>query len=85
MTKRRLANYRKTIVSAIGAVLTWAGAAYVPDGNVERAEWYVLAVALAGTLGVYVAPNESYPEPEHEYDEADPQRLSRLAKRLRDI
>ena len=54
---KTLAVYRKTIVAGIGALLTWAGTAYVPDGHVSRAELYVLAVALATAGGVYVAPN----------------------------
>lgn len=52
-----LAVYRKAIMAAAGSVLTWAGAAYVPDGHIGRAEWYALAIALATVGGVYVAPN----------------------------
>ena len=55
--KVTLAEYRKTVVAAVGAVLTWAGVAYVPDGHVDRFEWYALALALATAAGVYVAPN----------------------------
>ena len=55
--KVTLAEYRKTFVAAVGAVLTWAGVAYVPDGHVDRFEWYALALALATAAGVYVAPN----------------------------
>jgi len=52
-----LARYRKSIVALVGTVLTWAGVAYVPDGHVDRFEWYALAVALVTAAGVYVAPN----------------------------
>ena len=52
-----LAKYRKTLVALVGTVLTWAGVAYVPDGNVDRWEWYGLAVALATAAGVYAVPN----------------------------
>ena len=52
-----IAGYRKTLVALVGTVLTWAGVAYVPDGNVDRYEWYALALALATAAGVYVAPN----------------------------
>ena len=56
-----LAGYRKTIVAIAGTVLTWAGVAYIPDGHVDRAEWYILAVAVATAAGVYVAPNADRP------------------------
>lgn len=54
---RRLARYRKSIAATVGGVLGWAGTAYVPDGHVDRAEWYGLAVVLATALGVYGVEN----------------------------
>jgi len=52
-----LARYRKAIATAIGTVLTWADVAYVPDGHVDRLEWYGLAIALATVAGVIGVPN----------------------------
>ena len=52
-----IAPYRKTAASLIGSVLTWVGVAYIPDGHIVRAEWYALAVALAGVTGVYSVTN----------------------------
>lgn len=59
-----IAPYRKTVASIIGSVLTWVGTAYVPDGHVDRYEWYALAVALAGVVGVYAVANAVKPTPE---------------------
>ena len=53
----KLGQYRKSIAALIGSILTWAGAAYIPTGHVDRAEWYVLAVALASAAGVYSVSN----------------------------
>ena len=72
-----LGTYRKTIVATVGGVLAWGQVAYVPDGNVDRPEWYGLAVTLATALGVYGIANrqdttsqivdapvaDAYPEP----------------------
>ena len=52
-----LAAYRKTVASVVGTFLTWAGVAYVPDGHVDRVEWFALAVAAATSLGVYAVTN----------------------------
>ena len=52
-----IAPYRKTIVAVIGGVLAWAQVAYVPDGHIDRAEYYGLAVALATAFGVYGISN----------------------------
>lgn len=52
-----IARYRKAIATAIGTILTWAEVAYVPDGNVDRLEWYGLAIALATVAGVIGVPN----------------------------
>lgn len=52
-----LAHYRKAVTALVGAILTWTGAAYVPDGHVDRAEWYALAIALATAAGVYGVAN----------------------------
>jgi hypothetical protein len=52
-----LAAYRKTVASVVGTFLTWAGVAYIPDGRVDRAEWFALAVAAATSLGVYAVTN----------------------------
>jgi hypothetical protein len=62
-----LAAYRKTVASVVGTFLTWAGVAYVPDGHVDRVEWFALAVAAATSLGVYAVSNTPKPvvlEPE---------------------
>ena len=56
-----LAGYRKAIVALVGSVLGWVGLAYVPDGHVDRLEWYGLAVVLATAAGVSVAPNAERP------------------------
>jgi hypothetical protein len=61
---KTLAQYRKTIVAVIGAVLTWVAVAYVPDGSISREEWFALAVALATALGVYGISNDDPPVPE---------------------
>lgn len=59
-----LGRYSKSITALVGAVLTWTGAAYVPDGHVTRAEWFGLAVALATAVGVYaVTNNDPAPAP----------------------
>ena len=52
-----IAPYRKTAASLIGSVLTWVGVAYIPDGHINRAEWYTLSIAVAGVLGVYSVTN----------------------------
>ena len=52
-----IAHYRKTIVAVIGGILAWAQVAYVPDGHIDRAEYYGLAVALATAFGVYGISN----------------------------
>lgn len=52
-----LAIYRKGVATAIGTVLTWVEVAYVPDGHVDRLEWYGLAIALATVAGVIGVPN----------------------------
>ena len=57
----KLGQYRKSGAALIGSVLTWAGAAYVPTGHVNRPEWYALAVALATALGVYSVSNSPAP------------------------
>lgn len=48
--------YRKFIVAAIGAALTWAVATYANDPEVSK--WLSLATAMATALGVYQVPNE---------------------------
>jgi hypothetical protein len=53
------ARYAKTIAAFIGTSLTWAGVAYVPDGHVNRGEWFALLVALATTAGVYGITNQT--------------------------
>jgi hypothetical protein len=52
-----LSRYRKTFAALVGSLLTWFNMAYVPDGVIDRAEWYALAVALAGPLGVWAVTN----------------------------
>ena len=54
---KTFAECRKAIATAVGTVLTWAGVAYVPDGHVDRFEWYALVLALATVWGVYAVPN----------------------------
>ena len=54
---RNLAHYSKSITALIGAVLTWAGASYIPTGHVNRADWFALAVALATAAGVHSVTN----------------------------
>ena len=75
--KLNLGTYRKTIIATVGGVLAWAQIAYVPDGSIDRPEWYGLAVTLATALGVYGVANrqdtpamvvdapvaDAYPEP----------------------
>jgi hypothetical protein len=48
---------RKAIVATIGAVLTWGLTAHMPDGSIDRGEWWGLAVAVATALGVWAVPN----------------------------
>lgn len=57
MALRNPSTYAKAIGAAVSGSLVWAGTAYVPDGQVDRAEWYALALVLAGALGVYGYPN----------------------------
>jgi hypothetical protein len=54
-----LSRYRKTFAALVGSLLTWFNMAYVPDGVIDRAEWYALAVALAGPLGVWAVTNST--------------------------
>ena len=75
--KLNIAAHRKTIIATAGGVLAWAQVAYVPDGSIDRTEWYGLAVTLATALGVYGVANrqpdvaqvvdapvaDAYPEP----------------------
>ena len=58
-----LAAYRKTVASVVGTFLTWAGVAYVPDGHIDRVEWFALAVAVATNFGVYAVTNSPRPAP----------------------
>lgn len=55
----QLSRYRKTLAALVGGVLAWAQTAYVPDGHVDRAEWYGLAVVLAMAAGVYGIANDA--------------------------
>ena len=59
----KLAHYRKTIIALVGGVLSWAQVAYVPDGHIDRPEWYGLAVVFAVAFGVYGVPNKVPDEP----------------------
>ena len=52
-----LAPYSKTVASFIGTTLLWAGVAYVPDGTVDRAEWYALALKVAADVAVFGVTN----------------------------
>lgn len=55
--RMNIAHCRKTVVATVGGILAWAQVAYVPDGHIDRAEWYGLAVTLATALGVYGISN----------------------------
>ena len=55
--KLNIAAHRKTIIATVGGVLAWAQVAYVPDGSIDRTEYYGLAVTLATALGVYGVAN----------------------------
>jgi hypothetical protein len=59
VTRNSPAHYAKTIAAFVGTSLTWAGVAYVPDGHVNRGEWFALAVALATSAGVYGITNRT--------------------------
>lgn len=52
-----MSTIKKAIVGLVGAVLTWGLTAHLPDGSIDRAEWWGLAVAVATALGVYATPN----------------------------
>lgn len=54
----KLSSIRKSVTAFVGAGLTWAGVAYIPDGHVTRVEWFALAVAVATVAGVYGVTNE---------------------------
>jgi hypothetical protein len=64
-----VSRYRKTVAALIGALLTWAGTAYVPDGTVDRAEGFSLAIAVATAVGVYAVTNAA---PRQSTDEVSP-------------
>ena len=63
---------RKAIVAAGAAALTWAGSCWVPDGHVDRGEWYLLALAVAGVLGVHSVTNDPQPERDSEHTDEPP-------------
>jgi hypothetical protein len=52
-------TYRKSIGAFLGAAATWAGTAYVPDGSIDRNEWYALVLVALTTLGVYGVANDA--------------------------
>ena len=56
-----LSRYAKSITALVGVGITWAGVSVVPDGHVDRFEWYALVVAFATTAGVYGIPNAPTP------------------------
>ena len=64
-----IAHYRKTVVALFGGVLAWAQVAYVPDGHIDRGEYYGLAVALATALGVYGVTNRVNGAPGDAWDD----------------
>ena len=53
MNPARLAEYRKVITALVGLGLTYASTYYATN------HYVVLAIALAGVLGVYAVPNEN--------------------------
>lgn len=55
----KFAPYRKTLTAGVTGVLTWGYTAYVPDGRVDRLEWWGLAAVLAVAGGVYAVPNDA--------------------------
>ena len=59
----KIAHCRKSVVALVGGLLSWAQVAYVPDGHVDRPEWYGLVVVFAVALGVYGVPNKIMDEP----------------------
>lgn len=52
----KLAPYRKFVVAAVGAALTWGVATYANDPDVSK--WLSLATAVFTALGVYQVPNK---------------------------
>lgn len=52
----RLTDYTKAVVAVLAAALS-ALAASMPDGKVTGAEWMMVAVAVLGAVGVWLAPN----------------------------
>lgn len=61
MTLKSLTSHRHTLVALIGGLLAWTQVSYVPDGSINRDEWYGLAVTLATALGVYGVSAYSQP------------------------
>lgn len=55
MTPARLAEYRKTATAVVALGITYATAFY---GSTNK--WVVIAIAVAGALGVYAVPNEPH-------------------------
>ena len=61
MKLKSLTSHRHTLVALIGGLLAWTQVSYVPDGSINRDEWYGLAVTLATALGVYGVSAYSQP------------------------
>ena len=58
----KFAHYRKTIAAEVVATMSWIYTCYLPDGHVDRWEWYGLALAQLTALGVYTVKNDPKPE-----------------------
>jgi hypothetical protein len=52
-----LAQRQKAVAAQVGGVLSWVYVAWVPDGHIDRAEWFALAVMEATVFGVYGVTN----------------------------
>jgi hypothetical protein len=50
--------YRKTIVAVVLAVCVTLGTV-LEDGAISSADWFVVAAAVLGAIGVYQVPNET--------------------------
>lgn len=53
-----MSRYRKLIAGAVGALLTWGATAHLPDGSIDRAEWWGLAFVVAAAVGIERIPND---------------------------
>lgn len=55
----QLAPYRKFIIAAVGAVISWVGVVVISDPSaITSAEWFLLLSEIGFALGVYQVPNK---------------------------